>query len=198
MARSLLLLLLIAVVCAGGLLWFDYLNVIDIKTVLAPIYKLIGLEGRSQGPSSSDEFINIDAERLAVRLEALDLHEMEITKRNDEISGKESELEQKAAELEDRQKGLDEREQSLNAFEDAKKIRDRNIDQIARYLNGMPPQNAVNTLLAMDDQQAIDVIRKTEEIAQAEGTASIVSFWFSLMPAQRAADIQRKMVERPE
>jgi flagellar protein FlbB len=61
----------------------------------------------------------------------------------------------------------------------------------------MPPQNAVSIIAELDDQVAIDVIRKTEEIAQAEGRASIVSFWFSLMDPARAAELQRKMAGRP-
>jgi flagellar protein FlbB len=61
----------------------------------------------------------------------------------------------------------------------------------------MPPQNAVGIIALLDDQDAIDVIRKTEEIAQAEGTASIVPFWFSLMEPAKAAELQRKMAGRP-
>ena len=61
----------------------------------------------------------------------------------------------------------------------------------------MQPDQAVLILLAMDDQDAIDVIRKTEEIAQAEGSSSIVSYWFFKMPPDRAAELQRKMAGRP-
>lgn len=204
MARSLLLLLLIAVVTAGGLVWFDYLNLIDIKTVLAPVYRLapvqrlLGLEGRSQPDAAADELVNLDTERLAVRLEVLDLREMEIDKREQEIAVKHSEVEQMASELETRQQGLDQREQSMSAAEDLSKIREKNIVRNARNLNGMPPANAVAIIVAMDDQEAIDILLKTEEIAKAEGSASIVPFWLSLMPAARAADLQRKMAERPD
>jgi flagellar protein FlbB len=61
----------------------------------------------------------------------------------------------------------------------------------------MPPQNAVNIISAMNDQDAIDILRKTEEIARAEETASVVAFWLSLMEPERAAEIQRKMSGRP-
>jgi flagellar protein FlbB len=37
----------------------------------------------------------------------------------------------------------------------------------------------------------------TEEIAQREGTTSIVSYWLSLLPPERAAELQRKMTTRP-
>jgi flagellar protein FlbB len=66
----------------------------------------------------------------------------------------------------------------------------------------MDPERAVGIMAAMDDQLVIDVFRKTEEIAQAEGTTSIVSYWLSLMAgtaegAARAAELQRKMAARP-
>ena len=75
--------------------------------------------------------------------------------------------------------------------------RARNINQIAIYMNGMRPENAVANLLEMDDQDIIDVLRATEEIATREGKTSLVSYWFSLMPPTRAAQIQRKMSNKP-
>jgi flagellar protein FlbB len=195
--RSLLLLLLIIVISAGGLVWFDYLNVIDIKTALAPVYRRLGLGARSQSPAPAGELLDLDAERLAVRLETLDLREMDMKKQEEEIQARQALVEQMSAELEDRQKGLDERESSMNALAEQTDSRERNIEQNARYLNGMPPQNAVAIIEAMDDQQAIAIMRKVDEIAQAEGAASIVSYWFSLLPPARAAEIQRKMSIRP-
>jgi flagellar protein FlbB len=188
---------LILVISAGGLVWFDYLNVIDIKTVFAPVYRRLGLGARTQDAVPKGELLNLDAERLAVRLETLDLREMDMKKQEEDIQARQALVEQMSAELEDRQKGLDERESSMNALAEQTASRERNIEQSARYLNGMPPQNAVAIIEAMDDQQAIAVMRKVEEIAQAEGAASIVSYWFSLLPPARAAEIQRKMSIRP-
>ncbi|MDR1900286.1 MAG: flagellar protein FlbB, partial [Treponema sp.] len=112
------------------------------------------------------------------------------------------EIEQMAQEMEQRQKSLDERENSFNALLEETDNKDRNVEQNARYLTGMPPERAVEIITRMDDQDAIDVFRKTEEIAQAEGTSSIVSYWLSLMAetaegAARAAELQRKMAGRP-
>ena len=61
----------------------------------------------------------------------------------------------------------------------------------------MRPEAAVNILLAMDDQVVIDVLRKVEELAKRSGTASLGSYWLSLMPAERAAEIQRKSLSKP-
>jgi flagellar protein FlbB len=205
--RVIVLLLLILALAGGGIVWFDYLNVIDVKTVLAPVYNLIGRvpfaknwapgEGRTQAKTETDETLSLDAERLAIRLEALALQERELNNRERAIQTSYAEIEQMAQELEARLKALDDRENSFNASIREAETKDRIVEQNARYLNGMQPEKAVEILIAMDDQDAIDVIRKTEEIAQAEGTSSIVSRWLFLMPATRAAELQRKMAGRP-
>jgi flagellar protein FlbB len=195
--RVIILLILIAALAGAGIVWFDYLNVIDAKRVLAPVYRIIGLTPRSQEGTGEDEVLSLDAERLAVRLEALELRNLELERREAGLQQRQGEIEQMAGELEDRQKALDEREKSINAQAEDAENKQRNVEQFARYLNGMPPAQAVEIITAMNDQDAIDVLRMTETIAQAEGTSSIVSYWFSLMPAARAAELQRKMVGRP-
>jgi flagellar protein FlbB len=107
------------------------------------------------------------------------------------------EIEQMAQALEERQRAQEERENSFNAIQEQADILDRNIETNARLLTGMDPARAVGIMAAMDDQDVINVFRKTEEIAQAEGTQSIVSYWLSLMEPQRAAELQRKMAGRP-
>jgi flagellar protein FlbB len=198
--KVIVLLFLIAILAVGGIFWFDYLNVIDAKAVLAPVYKYIPFapgQGRSQPKMLPDEVLNLDAERLAIRLEAIELLNMEINTRQRDMDSRYGEIEQMAQELEERQKELDEREKSLRVQATDAEDKSRNVEQNARYLIGMPPENAVGIIAALDDQDAIDVIRKTEDIAKAEGTVSIVSYWFSLMDPVRAAELQRKMAGRP-
>jgi flagellar protein FlbB len=197
LGKVVVLLLLIIAMAGGGLVWFDYLNVIDAKTLLAPFYKLVNKAGRTQPASIDDAPLSLDWERLQVRLEAIDLQKLELDKQEQDIKSRQGEIEQMAQELEERQKALDDRENSINALTLATEDKSRNVEQNARYLTGMPPVNAMGILTALDDQDAIDVLRKTEEIAQAEGTTSIVSYWLSLMAPDRAAELQRKMAGRP-
>jgi flagellar protein FlbB len=200
LGRVIVLLLLIGILAIGGILWFDYLNVIDAKSVLAPLYKYVPFisgEGRTQPKTMPDDPINLDAERLAIRLEALEFRSMEMDLLQRGIDTKQGEIFQMAQELEERQKALEEWENTLKVTVADAENKNRNVEQNARYLSGMPPQNAVNIIAALDDQDAIDVLRKTEEIAKAEGTTSIVSYWFSLMDPARAAVLQRKMAGRP-
>jgi flagellar protein FlbB len=127
----------------------------------------------------------------------MELREMELDRRESDMRNRQGEIEQMAQELEERQKALEEQEKSFNAQVGDADIRSRNVEQIARYLVGMPPAQAVGILTAMDDQDVIDVLRKTDEIASAEGTTSVVSYWLSLLPPARSAELNRKMATRP-
>jgi flagellar protein FlbB len=201
--RVIVLLLLVAVLAAGGIIWFDYLNVIDAKTVLAPLYRFIGREGRNQPEITPEEWRNLDADRLAVRLEALELRNMEMDKTQQALDPRYGEIEQMAQELEERQKALDDRENSLTQKEKDTENKERNVEANARNLMNMQPDRAVGIMSEMDDQLVIDVLRKTEELAQAEGTTSLVPYWLQLMAgtpegAKRAAELQRKMAGRPQ
>jgi flagellar protein FlbB len=199
LGRIVVLLVLILVLIGGGIVWFDYLNVIDAKTVLAPLYRFIGREGRTQDELGPDDYLNLDAERLAVRLEAAALRELDMDKREEDLAAKQGEIEQMAQELEERQKALEEQENSINdQLADADNL-SRNIEGIALQLTNMQPERAVAIIAAQNDQTAVDILRKTEEIARRDGTNSIVPYWLSLMAATpegaaRAAELQRKMV----
>ena len=207
LGRVIVLIFLILILVGGGIIWFDYLNVIDAKNVLGPVANglrglpLIGRfmpqgQGRTQ-PAGEDDFLNIDAERFAVRMEALELRNMELDQRDQDIQNRRGQIEQMAQELEERQKALDERENSINASLTDAEIKDRTVERNAINLTNMPPQRAVGILAAMDDQDVIDVFRKTDQLAEESGSSSIVPYWLSLMESQRAAELSRKMVSRP-
>ena len=206
--RIVVLLLLIIIIAAVGVLWFDYLNVIDAKNVIGPVVDLLRkvpfLErilpagyGRTPSVYDDDGILNLDAERFAVRMEAVELRIMELERQENDIQGRRGQIEQMAQELEERQKALDERENSFNALLSDAEIKDRTVERNAINLTNMPPERAVGILAAMDDQDVIDVLTKTDELAEAGGSASIVPYWLSLMDPQRAAELSRKMVARP-
>jgi len=208
LGRVIVLLFLILILIGGGILWFDYLNVIDAKNVLGPVFNALrGVpllnrilppgEGRTQIPAGDDLMLNLDSERLAVLMEALELRNMELDKQEQDIQNRMGQIEQIAQELEERQKALDERENSFNALLSDAEIKDRTVERNAINLTNMPPERAVGILAAMDDQDVIDVFRKTDQLAEVNGSSSIVPYWLSLMDPLRAAELNRKMVSRP-
>ena len=164
------------------------------------MFKLAGLSPQtSVSASSSKELVeaDLDNDRFAKRLEALDIRSQELAKRESEVKEREDANAQIAQELEDKEKTQAEREKTFNNL--VKKYDDRsvNIEQIVANLNGMPPKSAVGILIEMDDQDVIDVLRRADEIAAASGESSTVAYWLSLMPSDRAAEISRKMANKP-
>jgi len=198
--KTIVLLFLIIILALGGLLWFDYLGVVHVKSFFAPFYRLIGKEPQTSSTATYSKPLtaDIDQDRLDKQRESLNLFKEELDKRDADLSSAEKQNQQVAQELQDRQKTEEEREKTFN--NEVKKYDDKevNIVQIAQNLKGMPPKNAVAILVAMDDQMVIDVLRKVEEEAKAAGTTSMVAYWLSLMPPDRAAQIQRKMASKPE
>jgi flagellar protein FlbB len=120
----------------------------------------------------------------------LDTLEQGLRSQEEELNQMIEQLQEKEQVLEDREKLFNER---IKAFDN----RRDNLRQNATYLVGMPPESAVKILLEMEDQDVIDIFRMTEEQAQEAGEISLVSYWLSLMPSERAAVLQRKMARKP-
>ena len=200
LGKSFVLLIIILILIVGGLLWFDYLGVVHVKNLFAPLYTLMHKTPQTSTTATQSKPLvaNLDEDRLLKQREALDIYKEELEKREVDIEAVEKQNEQVSAELAEREKNQEEREKTFNST--VKKYDDKNInvEQIAKNLNGMRPEAAVDILKAMDDQTVIDVLRKVEELAAASGSASMGSYWLSLMPPERAAEIQRKMISKPE
>lgn len=198
--KSIVLIMLIIIMALGGLLWFDYLGVVHVKSVFSPLYKVLGKTPQTSDTATLANSVvaDFDQDRINKQREAIELRTEELDKRENEILQKEKLNEQIASELSNREKFQEEREKTFNQSIKQYDDKNVNIEQIATNLNGMRPEAAVNILVAMDDQTVIDVLRKVEEIAARNGTSSMGSYWLSLMPAERAAEIQRKMLSKPD
>lgn len=200
LGKTFVLLIIILILIVGGLLWFDYLGVVHVKSIFSPLYTLMHKDPQTSTTATQTKPLvaNLDEDRLLKQRQALDIYKEELDKRQADIEAVEKQNEQVSAELAEREKNQEEREKTFNST--VKKYDDKNInvEQIANNLNGMTPQAAVGILLAMDDQTVIDVLRKVEELAAASGSSSMGSYWLSLMPSERAAEIQRKMISKPE
>lgn len=197
--RIIVFLLLIVALVFGGLLWFDFLGFIDAKGTLAPVLSLVGLGKRTEIEDVESPLL-LEEERFNKQWEALALRASELDKREEELKQLEQEIEQKAEALKEREKALEDKEKSFNARTRLYDNKRANLEQIANYLVGMPPENAVGIMLNMEDQELIDILRTAERLAGEAGEQSLVSYWFSLMAeqnAERAARLQRKMVKKP-
>lgn len=195
--RIIVMIIVIFIIVIGGLVWFDFLGILDLKNVIAPVYRLVGIKARGPTAFNADSPTLLDDERFAKQLEAVDSRRNELLELERLISSAEAETAKKAQELVDREKIVLDREKSFNETLGAYENRRANIEQNARYLAGMPPANAVEILKSMEDQNIIDVLRMVEELAKKDGRDSVVAYWLSLLPAERSATLQRKMASKP-
>lgn len=192
-----LLMLLVIALGVGGLLWFDSLGLLDITDTIAPVIRLVG--GDDRAPlDEADDIMLMDRLRLESLQETIELREAQLTQSVQELDERSLALEELARELQEREQEIAEREVSLNERLQRYENRRVVLEQNSRDLTSMRPDDAVEILLGYDDQLLIETLRVTEEIAQQAGELSLVSVWLSRFPADRAAEIQRKMTLRPQ
>lgn len=195
--RVVVMLIMILALVIGGLFWFDYLGLVDAKGIFSPVLKLAGLPVRTGQALPADSPTLLDDERFAKQLSAVEAIRQELDQRDKATAERQAAVEAMAQEIADRTAMLDERENSFKQMTERYENRRANVEQNARYLTGMPPADAVKILAASDDQTVIDVLRAVEELAAKTGEASVVSYWLSLLPPERSADLQRKMNVKP-
>lgn len=198
LGRIIVMLAIIVALSLGGLVWFDYLGLLDLKDTFSPVYNRLGIPARKPGSLPADSASLLEDERTYKLYEALDAVREELSARSGALDEREAEIARISQELEEQRKGLEDKEKSFNQTVESIENRKANVDQNARYLTGMPPKNAVEILKSMDDQMVIDVLRAVEVQAQEAGQDSVVAYWLSLMPPERSAAIQRKMTSKPE
>ena len=70
--------------------------------------------------------------------------------------------------------------------------------KLSTYLTNQPPADAVEIMVNLSDQLLLDVLLVTDELADQAGVQSLVPFWLSVMPADRAAIIGERLALLPE
>lgn len=194
--RIIVMILALIVVVFSGFIWFDFLGLIDVKDTLAPVLNLVGIRGRTriEQPQAPDL---LDEQRLLQQWEALDLRAEELQRTEDSQDLREAELVQMMEKIQEQEKVLAEREKSFNARVKQYENRNANLREVSVLFVSMPPVEAVERLVRMADQDVIDLLRMTDTVATETGTNSISSYWLQLMPADRSARIQEKMLDKP-
>jgi flagellar protein FlbB len=193
--RIFILFLLLIVLTLGGVIWFDYLGIVDARAVISPVYQLLGLGKRSNVASSDDPNL-LDKERLAKQVDSLSLRQQDLDTREAALDKQEKDLNQLGTDLKDRQAALEAQQKALNDAQKAIEDRRVNLEQNAVYLTSMDPAKAIAILANEDDQFVIDTFRIVEAQAKKAGADSVVPYWLSIMPADKAATLQRKMAGR--
>ena len=194
--RILILILTLLALVFGGFLWFDFLGLVNVKDTFAPVLGLVGIRTRTkiESPEAPDL---LDDQRINQQWEALTLRSEELVTRDETLALREAELVQMMETVQEREKALEEREKSFNDRLKQYENRNANLRKVSSQFVNMPPVDAVARLVEMTDQDVIDILRTTDVVAEETGALSVSSFWLQLMPPDRSATIQRKMLDKP-
>ena len=80
LGKTFVLLIIILILLAGGLLWFDYLGVVHVKSVFSPMYKVLKKSPQTSSTATQSRPLvaNLDEDRLRKQREALDIFKEEL------------------------------------------------------------------------------------------------------------------------
>jgi len=189
--------MLIIVLSLGGLIWFDIIGLINVRSTLQPLIQALGLAPEESVAVDYSDLELLDSMTVQKRELAIELRLQEFELARDFLTSDIQDYEERLAQLEEREKILAERENSFNQRLNRYDDRRAGLVQNAIDLTSMRPDEAVAILNEYDDQLLIDTLRVVQDLADEEGSFSLVPTYLSLLPEVRAAVVQRKMTEKP-
>ena len=189
--------LLVLILAIGGALWFDFLGLIDVTHIFAPALRWVGLQPREDAVVEDDPVL-LEESRLAKREDALAIMADELAVKEADLDTREMELQALTEQLREKEASLADRENSVNQLLRRVENERAALVKLSTYLTNMPPEDAVEIMVEYQDPTLLDVLLMTDELAEAAGQASLVPYWLSLMPPQRAARIGEKLEMLPE
>lgn len=177
-----------------GIFWIDYLGLINVKEHIFPILTRVPVFRNIILRQVEDVYL-LSREEYNKQQLAAKLYEEELKQKEKELTEKEAQLKSKEEEIEEAKKKVEEKDKKIEAEYNKYKNYQENIRLQAEYIVSMPPEDAVKRLNNMEDLLVIDILREIERKAQDEGKKSIVPYLLTLMDAERASQLQRKMTE---
>jgi flagellar protein FlbB len=192
--KILFLLLLIVVIVMGGVFWFDRLGIIDYQRIVGPFMEY--LPGFLQrGEPVVDEPNLLEKELLGKQEQVIKARERELDVMRQNLEAQKLELAETDTRLKEEAQRLEEEKKVLSQSQSEYDNYSENVRKQAEYFTSMPPEAAVERLSLMDDLLVIAILREIDRSAEETGGVSLVPLYLSLMDADKAASVQRKMTK---
>ena len=195
--KSILLVLLIVALIIGGIIWFDFLGIIDKGDSMDFLTKRIGLSSPEVVEDDTENIYLLDAVRLVKESQAIERREIALKSREEEILLNEAKNRQIAEELEEKEASIIDKENSLTEALSRYNDEQENLATTVRYLADLPPQSVVSIMENYPILKIVDTLRKEDEIAQTNSRVSNSSTWLLFMEPKMAADVQDMMIKKP-
>jgi hypothetical protein len=188
-AKIFYLILLILFVSGFGLLWMDYIGLLDLSSYVEGLRGEPGLvtQANDDEPSLMErEEFDKEKQQLLERIEDLDKREALITER-------EKELDSQKEKMEETRKGLDLEKKKFTLEKGQYSGYRKNVKVLAGKIVSMPPKSSVDIMLNWEDPLIIDVLRQIDADAQDAGKASITPYLMKIMSDTKSDRASRIM-----
>ncbi len=137
----------------------------------------------------------MEKERLEKEKELLESEKTTIQELKLKLEEQEKKLKEQEQSLQVEKDNIEKQKQKLQEIENNRREKNKMIEDMARRLNAMPPQSVIEIIQGWNNMDIVDVFLKMEQIAEEEGTPSIVPFLLSQLPAERASIITSLMLD---
>lgn len=144
---------------------------------------------------SDDSPTELEIERLQKEEERLKEQELKLQELKASLEMQKAELEKKSEEIEEKRNSLEAEKSRLEEEKKAEINRERMIENMARRLGNMPPDDAVAIVEGWSNADLVDVFLEMESLAEEEGRQSIVPFLMTKLPRERASVITSLMMD---
>jgi len=185
------LIIMIFFITASGIMWLDYIGLIDLAA------RMSSFKGKPELVinAAGDEPSLVEREKLKKAQQALSGREEELNKREAVLKEKENELITEQEKLAEQKKGLDLEQKKFAEKKNEHAGYEKNIKVLADKIANMPPEESVKIMTGWDDPIIIDVLRQMDVDANTAGSSSITSYLITLMPKERASRIMSLMTQ---
>jgi flagellar protein FlbB len=190
-AKTIYLIILIIFISGFGLLWMDYIGLVDINRYVEQFKG----EPASVLEKAGDEPSLIEREEFEKEKQKLEERVEELDKREAMITDAEKNLQLEKEKIREITKGL---ELEKKKFEKSRKQHAgyiKNVEVLADKIGNMPPEESVQIMVNWEDPLIIDVLRQMDANAEAAGTATITTYLITLMPKEKASRIMYLMTQ---
>jgi len=185
------LILLILFIAVSGILWIDYIGLIDISRVTGGFKSNVPLATEAPGDEPSlieREQFEKEKQGYAERVEELDKREARLQEIEKELASEKEKQDEIKKGLDLEKKKFDDQKNRYAGYE-------KNIKVLADKVANMPPDESVKIMVNWEEPIIIDVLRQMDADAEALGSASITSYLITLMPKEKASRIMYLMTQ---
>ncbi|GIX40507.1 MAG: flagellar protein FlbB [Leptospiraceae bacterium] len=137
----------------------------------------------------------LEKEKLEKEKQIIEEEKIKINELKLKIDEQQKALQEKEKELQEEKQNIEKQKQKLQEIENARKERNKMIEDMAKRLNAMPPEDVIAIIQGWKNIDIVDVFLKMEELAEEEGSQSIVPYLLSQLPPERASVITSLMLD---